>query len=197
MEDKKEQILGAAKDLFNRLGYSKTSVDDISQAVGMKKSSLYYYFKNKEDMFMCSFKNEWENQFKIFAEEANKQKNPADKIIAYINQSLAYYEKVVVNHKIPVKVLIETRNLYREFMNHINEGRIGFYENCLKEGVQSGLFCKCDTRKVAESIFTVKFSIQYDSFNMFLHTYPTKEDFVGIKENILFATKLILKGLKC
>ena len=78
MEDKRSQILGAAQDIFNRLGYSKTSVDDISQAVGMKKSSLYYYFKNKEDIFMCSCKDEWEGQFKLFAEEANKKSNPAE-----------------------------------------------------------------------------------------------------------------------
>ena len=196
MLDKRSQILGAAKDIFNRFGYSKTSVDDISQAVGMKKSSLYYYFKNKEDIFMCSCKDEWEEQFKIFAEEANKQSNPADKIVTYIIQSLAYYEKVVIQHKIPVKVLIETRNMYREFMDHINEGRIGFYKKCIQEGIDSGIFKPCDTRKVAESIFTIKFSIQYDSFNMFLHTYPNEKDFLHIKENILFAIGLIIDGLK-
>ena len=132
MEEKKHQILEASKNLFSRLGYNKTSVDDISQAVGMKKSSLYYYFRNKEDMFMCSFKDEWERQFKIFAEEANKNDNPVDKILGYIIQSLNYYEHVVMNLKIPVNVLIETRNLFREFMDHINEGRIGFYQNCIQ-----------------------------------------------------------------
>jgi len=196
MEEKKHQILEASKNLFSRLGYNKTSVDDISQAVGMKKSSLYYYFKNKEDMFMCSFKDEWERQFKIFAEEANKNDNPVDKILGYIIQSLNYYEHVVMNLKIPVNVLIETRNLFREFMDHINEGRIGFYQNCIQEGINSGQFKECDTRKVAESIFTVKFAIQYDSFNMFMHTYPTKEDWTIISDNVLFAIRLILDGLK-
>ncbi|MFT7034205.1 MAG: TetR/AcrR family transcriptional regulator [Cyclobacteriaceae bacterium] len=196
MEDKRSQILAAAQDIFNRLGYSKTSVDDISQAVGMKKSSLYYYFKNKEDIFMCSCKDEWEEQFKLFAEQANKQSNPADKVITYIIQSLAYYEKVVVQHKIPVKVLIETRNMYREFMDDANEGSIGFYKQCIQEGIDLGLFKPCDTRKVGESIFIIKFSIQYDSFNMFLHNYPNEKDFLNIKENIIFAIGLIIDGLK-
>ena len=196
MEDKKTQILSAAKDIFNRLGYAKTSVDDISQAVGMKKSSLYYYFKNKEDMFMCSFKDEWEKQFRIFEYEANKPTNPIDRITSYISQSLGYYEKVVLQHKIPVRVLIETRNMYREFMDHINQGRIGFYQKCVQEGIDSVSFKPCNTRKVAECIFTVKFSIQYDSFNMFIHTYPSELDFANIKENILFAVNLIVNGLK-
>ncbi|MEQ9289357.1 MAG: TetR/AcrR family transcriptional regulator [Cyclobacteriaceae bacterium] len=196
MEDKKNQILDAAKNLFNRLGYAKTSVDDISQAVGMKKSSLYYYFKNKEDMFMCSFKDEWEHQFTIFAEEAKKAESAGDKIMAYITQSLSYYEQVVMVHKIPVNVLIETRNMYREFVDRINEGGVGFYKKCLQEGIDSGEFEECDTQKVAECICTVKFSIQYDSFNMFMHTYPTTEDWISIRESIFYAVRLIIKGLK-
>ena len=196
MDEKRSQILTAAKDLFNRLGYNKTSVDDISQSVGMKKSSLYYYFKNKEDMFMCSFKDEWENQFRVFADEANKMEDPGDKIMSYIIQSLNYYEMVVLQHNIPVKVLIETRNLYRQFMDNINEERVGFYESCIQLGVESGQFKPCDTRKVAESIFNVKFSMQYDAFNMFINTYPTKENFQTIKDDVVFAIKLILDGLR-
>ncbi|MFY0625645.1 MAG: TetR/AcrR family transcriptional regulator [Reichenbachiella sp.] len=196
MADKRIEILEAAKVLFNRQGYSKTSVDDISQAVGMRKSSLYYYFKNKEDLFMSSFKNDWEKQFKVFESEANKVKNPAGRIIAYIKQSLNYYENVVIEHKIPVKALIETRNMYRSFVNQINQGGLAFYERCIKEGQEKGLFGKCEVDKVAHSIFLVKFSIQYDQLSMFIHSAPTENDWNHIHENIVFATQLILNGIK-
>lgn len=196
MADKRGEIIQAAKGLFSRQGYGKTSVDDISQAVGMKKSSLYYYFKNKEDLFMCSFKNEWEAQFRMFENEANKAPTADLKIFTYIEHSLKYYEQVVVDHKIPVKVLIETRNLYREFMNSINEERICFYERCIQEGIQEGLFKECDIRKVAESIFTVKFAIQYDQFNLFINSFPTHEDWISIQDQILFVIQLILEGLR-
>lgn len=193
---KKDQILDAAKMLFNRQGYAKTSVDDISQAVGMRKSSLYYYFKNKEDLFMCSFRDDWEEKFKIFETEANKENNPTDKILTYITQSLNYYEKVVIEHKIPVKALIETRNLYRSFVNKINRGGIGFYVTAINEGISKGVYKDCEVEKVAEALFLVKFSIQYDQLSMFLHTYPTADDWTNIREHILYAVSLILDGIK-
>lgn len=193
---KKDQILDAAKLLFNRQGYSKTSVDDISQAVGMRKSSLYYYFKNKEDLFMCSFRNDWEEKFKIFEAEANKETNPSAKILTYITQSLNYYEKVVIEHKIPVKALIETRNLYRSFVNKINRGGISFYVDSINEGIASGDFKPCEVEKVAESLFLIKFSIQYDQLSMFLHNYPTEADWTHIREQILFAVSLVLDGIR-
>ncbi|SMD31673.1 transcriptional regulator, TetR family [Reichenbachiella faecimaris] len=193
---KKDQILDAAKLLFNRQGYAKTSVDDISQAVGMRKSSLYYYFKNKEDLFMCSFRNDWEEKFKKFETEANKENNPTKKILTYITQSLNYYEKVVIEHKIPVKALIETRNLYRSFVNKINRGGISFYVGAINEGIASGDFKACEVEKVAEALFLIKFSIQYDQLSMFLHSYPTEDDWTHIREQILYAIGLVLDGIK-
>lgn len=196
MADKRIEILEAAKGLFNRQGYSKTSVDDISQAVGMRKSSLYYYFKNKEDLFMSSFKNEWEAKFKQFQGEAEKENDPAKKILTYITQSLNYYEKVVIDHKIPVKALIETRNTYRSFVNQINEGGISFYSNCIKEGQKTELFKSCDAEKVGNALFLVKFSIQYDQLSRFIHSTPTEEDWNQIHESIIFSSSLILDGIR-
>ena len=47
----KERIIDQALDLFSRKGYDGVSVRDISGAVGIKESSLYNHFKNKQDIF--------------------------------------------------------------------------------------------------------------------------------------------------
>lgn len=44
----KERILRVAADLFARDGYTGVSIRDITQTVGIKESSLYNHFKNKE-----------------------------------------------------------------------------------------------------------------------------------------------------
>ena len=52
----KQQIIEAAGVIFERYGFKKTTMDDIAYAAGKGKSSLYYYFKNKEQVFeaVCS-----------------------------------------------------------------------------------------------------------------------------------------------
>ena len=45
-----EQIIRAATQLFSEKTYHGTSVKDIADAVGMLKSSLYYYFDSKEKL---------------------------------------------------------------------------------------------------------------------------------------------------
>ena len=47
----RERIVGTALRLFSEKGYGAVSVRDIAGAVGIRESSLYYHFKNKQDIF--------------------------------------------------------------------------------------------------------------------------------------------------
>lgn len=47
----KEIILEVALNLFSKKGYSGVSIRDIGKEVGIKESSIYNHFKNKQDIF--------------------------------------------------------------------------------------------------------------------------------------------------
>ncbi|MEE0420859.1 MAG: TetR/AcrR family transcriptional regulator [Lachnospiraceae bacterium] len=47
----KEKIIHEALRLFSKKGYDAVSVRDIAGAVGIKESSLYYHFRNKQELF--------------------------------------------------------------------------------------------------------------------------------------------------
>ncbi|WP_150273825.1 TetR/AcrR family transcriptional regulator [Paenibacillus tepidiphilus] len=49
-QNTKERILAAALDKFSVDGYWAVSIRDIGKAVGIKESSIYYHFKNKEEI---------------------------------------------------------------------------------------------------------------------------------------------------
>jgi len=54
-EEKQRQILGAAMSVFARYGYQRASIEQIAEAAGIAKGSLYQYFKNKEELFFMLF----------------------------------------------------------------------------------------------------------------------------------------------
>ncbi len=46
------RLLASATELFNRKGYAATTVREIVAAAGVTKPVLYYYFRNKEGIFV-------------------------------------------------------------------------------------------------------------------------------------------------
>lgn len=51
-KDKKQIILDVATRVFSRYGYGKTSLDEVASEAGIAKGTVYYYFSNKEELFM-------------------------------------------------------------------------------------------------------------------------------------------------
>lgn len=53
-DERRQQILEAAFQAFSENGYAKTTMDDIVQRSGLSKGTLYWHFKNKEDLFIAT-----------------------------------------------------------------------------------------------------------------------------------------------
>jgi AcrR family transcriptional regulator len=50
-EERKAEIIQAARYLFLTKGYEQVSMQDVMDALGIAKGTIYYYFKSKEDLF--------------------------------------------------------------------------------------------------------------------------------------------------
>ena len=50
-EEFRKKIIISAGQIFSRYGFKKTTMDEIAKALKMGKSSIYYYFESKEEIF--------------------------------------------------------------------------------------------------------------------------------------------------
>lgn len=48
-----EEILQAALRLYRKSGFAKVTMDNVAKATGRSRSSLYYYFKNRDEIFQA------------------------------------------------------------------------------------------------------------------------------------------------
>ncbi len=51
-ESKKQIILDIATRVFSKYGYSKTSLDEVAEEARIAKGTIYYYYKNKQELFL-------------------------------------------------------------------------------------------------------------------------------------------------
>ncbi|MBS4201044.1 TetR/AcrR family transcriptional regulator [Bacillus sp. FJAT-49732] len=75
----KDKILNTAIDLFSRSSFSAVSIRDITREVGIKESSLYYHFKNKDELLDCIFE--------IYREEIKKVCPPFEDLDYILTQT--------------------------------------------------------------------------------------------------------------
>ncbi|MBC5994233.1 TetR/AcrR family transcriptional regulator [Pontibacter cellulosilyticus] len=194
-EAKKELILDAAKSVFGRLGYSKATLDDIAHAIGLKKPTLYYYYKSKEVLFIEAFSQEWKESLSNLKRIAEEERNPHERLLLYIRSSLRYYQKIVTQHTISIKVLIETRMLFQELFRESRAKEANYYATVVKEGVANDTFIPCEAERVGYSIMVVKDLIQFEEFQRAEFHQQDYIDFEKIERDVLFTVNLILNGI--
>ena len=54
-EQKKEALLNATVKLVNEIGFASASVSKIAKEAGVSPSTLYVFFKNKEDLLLSTY----------------------------------------------------------------------------------------------------------------------------------------------
>lgn len=82
--EEKEKILAAAKEIYTRHGFYKTSMDDVAKELGMSKKTIYKHFESKdvlvENVVELIMQNIGKNVDKILKSDSNA----LEKIIGHV-----------------------------------------------------------------------------------------------------------------
>lgn len=76
-------ILKKAAEVFAAKGIDKTTIEDITKKIGKAKSSIYYYFNDKEELFKEVLENEIENFKNEVIKKLNTTVDPITKLRIY------------------------------------------------------------------------------------------------------------------
>ncbi|NCB07863.1 MAG: TetR/AcrR family transcriptional regulator [Bacteroidia bacterium] len=149
----REHILKIAREIFSKYGYKKTTLDDIANAVRKGKSSLYYYFKSKEDLFQAVIIKEVD----ILAHELeiviNRNTDPADKLRDYILTKLSAFRNLA-NFYHAIESDVTAVDFIDEIKTRYGQDEIRMIKRILIEGVRKNEFEIYDFNLAAIGITT-------------------------------------------
>lgn len=86
-----DRIFAAIEKAVAKKGFWNASISMIAKELGMQKSSLYYYFKCKDEMIMEMFKREIEIKNELIQKKLENYHNFADKIYACMIVEASYF----------------------------------------------------------------------------------------------------------
>ena len=151
-EDKQEEILRAASQLFEQKGFAATSVQDIADRVGLQKASLYYYVESKEEIL-----------FRIAREAINAFNDELERIVsmslspaeALRRAIAAHLEAVASNREVMTVFLRESYALpaeKQEVIRRESDRYTRLMQDIVVRGMATGEFRPVDTTMVVMAV---------------------------------------------
>jgi AcrR family transcriptional regulator len=93
-EEFRKKIINTAGQIFSRFGFRKTTMDEISKALKMGKSSIYYYFPGKEEIFEAVVLNEANILRNELTKAIKSVDSPLEKMRNYVFVRMKAFEKL-------------------------------------------------------------------------------------------------------
>lgn len=105
-----ERILDRAALLFARDGYRNTDLQEVADALGIGKGSLYRRFPTKRDLFLAAVDRGMERMRTSVWNAASASKDPLDQVRAAVRAYLEFF----ADHPHYVELLIQERAEFRD-----------------------------------------------------------------------------------
>lgn len=163
-EETRDAIIQIARNIFGKYGFQKTSMNQIANANRKGKSSLYYYFTSKEDVFKAVIEHEASMLRGQVLAEINDFEDPKEKLRAYVNIRMNGFKELLNLHD-------AIKNEYLSHLPFIDKARLNYdseevniIKSILDDGVNRGFFSIPNTQIAATAIVTAMKGLEYPFF---------------------------------
>ena len=180
----RERLESVALDLFAQRHFNAVSIKDIGKAASVNPAMIYYYFKDKEDLFRAALESAVKEAFKLFDEQLGDIQHhaSAEAIDAWFDVHVRLYRQLrnVIKISVDLSTLqIEqdpTANPVFEFYRQENE----ILTKIIQRGITSGEFRSVDACVIATMISTILDGALTRTF--ILDSFDIAETVGGLKE---------------
>ena len=188
----REQILEAAIRVYIKWGLKKTTMEDIAAEAGKGKATLYYYFKNKEDVFISVLKKLIVESEKIIRDKILQYDSVADRLEQYMlasyeiaKKSISIFNFLRMDIRDDIRMVKMIQDRFEEHSHRVISGLIGY-------GVSKGSFNHYNEQEIETITYFVSASIN----NLFQYIIYT-DDIEDLTDRIKTVRDFVIKGLSC
>jgi len=152
---RRHEIFASSVDLFIEKGFRETSMREISEAAGMGKSSLYDYFRTKDEILLWVVEDEL-TDLTTAAREIAGRPIPA---IERLRQVMQFHLNFLISRKdFYLKLSFEAQRLAIQSQKRIQAKRHAYQDlirQLIDEGIQEGSFRPVDTLLATRTLITI------------------------------------------
>lgn len=183
----REHIIASARDLFARYSFKKTTMGEIAKAADKAKSSIYYYFKSKEEIFQAVAHAEIQKWQDALTDAVNREASPQGKLAAYIKTRMSAIRSLSSFYNFLAEEYFENYRLIEKLRVELDKEETGAIKDILREGINKKKFHVKHLEITASNILNILKGLE--------HVWMKEKDAAKLEEKIETLLALFLKGL--
>lgn len=196
LDKKREEILDAAMMCLARYGPLKSTMDDIATVIGMRKASLYYYYRNKEAIFSDALAREADRLNERLVKKMDKLKTAREKIMAMMSSVNEYFRNRAEMLDLNVQAMWDNHALLQKLSRDLKTKNIDLLGQLIREGIDSGEFSEVDEHRVSNAIRKIFDTYRLELYHCLTDRRPDKKEFAIMESESRFVLEIFLNGLK-
>lgn len=191
-----EQILAEAKRLFQVYGLAKVTMDDVAKAIGKGRSSLYYYYKSKDEIFDAVVMIEIREMLTAMTRAVEQASGVEQKLRAFFLTKLEVFREKRAFFKtldlgMDADMLSKFQKTKLVHHNLIIRQESSLLEQLLTDGMNKG-----ELRKMAASELEVLILVLLSSLRGLKRELEMGSDFEKCGPAVDMLTRLAMYGMK-
>jgi TetR/AcrR family transcriptional regulator len=153
-KDRLHRILEVAQKRFAHYGVGKTTMTEIASDLGMSKASIYYYYPDKEHLFLAVIQKEMD-EFIAGVIRVTKEKGTASKKLKhYVSIRQSHFQRLVSLAHIDEQSLTIVKSSSEKLHEHLVLKETKLVQHILSMGIKAGEFTSFATQTYADLLVT-------------------------------------------
>lgn len=187
----RQEITSAAKVIFQHQGYLSVTMGDIAKAAGKGRSTLYYYFSQKQDIFDAVIQEETLSVLRAAAKTVSKGQAFNDNLLSYNRSKLEGLRLKIKLYPSLLADIRENPGLITQTRKLLNQEQKGVFMQLLFWGVMNRDIAEMEAKDIdylAGTLVTALSSLEQEVF-----FYGKAEDLIN---RLGWLVSILAKGLR-
>jgi AcrR family transcriptional regulator len=158
------KIVEIARNVFTHFGFKKTTMEEIALASRKGKSSIYYYFSSKEDIFKAVVEKEAEELKEELRISILEIDDPIERLKIYITVRMRKLKKLTNFYTALKSDYLGHLEFIEEIRKRYDKDEVKVVAGIIQDGIERGKFSVEDPQLSAVAIVTAMKGLEIPLF---------------------------------
>lgn len=189
-------IIEAAQKRFGLYGIEKTSMREIADDLNLSKASLYYYFPDKESLYIAVVEKEQAEFIESILERMTSIKEADKLLFEYANARLSFFHTLLNLSRLRFDVYSDLKPVLKDSMSVFKEKEKKIIVRIIEKGLEDGIFFTDNAEDTASLFLDLLRGLRSTVLNNKNSLVIDQSEFDNLLEKTNSLTEMYIKGLR-